>query len=468
MRSFFETPDKKKRHALLAGDLTGVTINLYLSFILFMHLQGTLNPFLETIGRLAPFAKTMAIADLLIFFTTVFLLFGSVHIGVYHLAGLYRVGAVPDVKRTAVKLGIAVFFAILIVFVFLTGLSRNTVPVSVWIFHAATLFAILLCWRFFYVDRRVSEEPYRILIIGGDAQSGKAAEILGANGSGRFFRFTVMPEDQFFEDLKLKRQLDTNMIVYPFAGNFSKDDLVSLVRKKFEGVSICDSLTFYKNCTGSFPVQAIDARWLINHSVSLSLMDRFQQRVKRIMDILTSGIGLFLTLPAIGLIAILIKITSKGAVFFVDERLGKHQKPFRLFKFRTMVADAEKETGPVWARKNDPRVTPVGRILRKSRLDELPQLLNILKGDMSIVGPRPIRKYFADQLTKKYPYYYLRFYVKPGLTGWAQVKGDYGDSMEGQLRKLEFELFYIHEYSLLLDFKILLLTIRKMFAGEGQ
>ena len=178
MRSFFETPDKKSRNRLLAGDLAWITINFYLCFILAMYVQGTLKPFLVTIGNLPPFARGMAIVDVVIFFTAVFLLLGAVHIGIYHLSGLYRVQAVPDLRKTAIRLVAAILFAILIIFAILTTLSTLTFPAPVWAFHAGTLFIALFTWRFFYINKRVANHPYRIMIIGTDDPSRDAAMML--------------------------------------------------------------------------------------------------------------------------------------------------------------------------------------------------------------------------------------------------------------------------------------------------
>jgi lipopolysaccharide/colanic/teichoic acid biosynthesis glycosyltransferase len=142
--------------------------------------------------------------------------------------------------------------------------------------------------------------------------------------------------------------------------------------------------------------------------------------------------------------------------------------PFTLVKFRTMVEDAEAASGPRWASREDPRITRIGRILRKTRLDEIPQLFNVLKGEMSFVGPRPIRKYFADLLAEKSPYYRLRFTAKPGLTGWAQSTGDYAGSMEGQLIKLEYDLFYILNRSMFMDLFIILKTFQTVLFRRGN
>ncbi|NCO67356.1 MAG: hypothetical protein COY75_10055 [Nitrospirae bacterium CG_4_10_14_0_8_um_filter_41_23] len=153
---------------------------------------------------------------------------------------------------------------------------------------------------------------------------------------------------------------------------------------------------------------------------------------------------------------------------FKQERLGQNEQPFTLMKFRTMIDNAEKTTGPKWASEDDSRITKVGKILRKARLDELPQFFNVLKGEMSFVGPRPIRKHFADMLAKEIPYYRLRFTVKPGLTGWAQVKGDYAGSKEGQKEKLEYDLYYIQNQSILFDLFIILKTVQTVLFRRGQ
>jgi lipopolysaccharide/colanic/teichoic acid biosynthesis glycosyltransferase len=169
------------------------------------------------------------------------------------------------------------------------------------------------------------------------------------------------------------------------------------------------------------------------------------------------------TSPVFIIIPVLIKLSSRGPVFYTQERLGWNKKPFKLIKFRTMVADAEKETGPKWASESDARITKIGKVLRYTHLDELPQLINVLKNDMSFVGNRPIRKHFADILAKEIPYYDLRFFIKPGLTGWSQVKYDYAGSIEGQMEKFLYELFYIKNMSFTFDMVILIKTLKLVF-----
>jgi exopolysaccharide biosynthesis polyprenyl glycosylphosphotransferase len=181
-----------------------------------------------------------------------------------------------------------------------------------------------------------------------------------------------------------------------------------------------------------------------------------QSAVKRILDICISAFLLVLTAPITALAAICVRFTSTGPVIFKQERVGRGGNEFQLYKFRTMIHDAEKESGPVLAQHSDPRVTKVGRLLRATRIDELPQLLNVFAGDMSLIGPRPERKFFVDQFLDSVPAYAVRLAVKPGITGLAQVAGGYSTSVE---RKLRFDLLYIYNYSLMMDFRILLRTV---------
>ena len=166
--------------------------------------------------------------------------------------------------------------------------------------------------------------------------------------------------------------------------------------------------------------------------------------------------------------AVLIKLDSRGPVLFNQQRVGRNGKPFTIYKFRTMIKDAEKYTGPVWAEKSDPRITRMGRFMRRVRLDEFPQCINVLKGDMSLVGPRPERPYFVEKLKQEYPYYTRRLKVQPGITGWAQVKGEYDTSIENVREKLQYDLYYIENMSLRMDIRIMLYTVFVMLRFKGQ
>lgn len=198
------------------------------------------------------------------------------------------------------------------------------------------------------------------------------------------------------------------------------------------------------------------------------IMQPWEESAKRIVDIVISMMILTLTSPLWVFIAIAIKINSPGPLVYSQERVGKKGKIFRMHKFRSMYADAEERTGPVWATSNDPRITAVGRFLRKTRLDELPQFFDVVRGDMSLVGPRPERPHFVELLSKEIPLYKRRLSVKPGITGWAQIKQGYDTSIEDVKSKVRYDLFYIENMSFRMDIKILLMTFYVMIAGKGN
>lgn len=471
MKSFFQTPEKRKKYVLIAGDLFAIALSLFLCFFLQIVLRGRIAAFFEPIVRLPLFPRIVALINLSLIFIGIWLLFGVIYISIYYIIGLYEIEIIYNKKKTLINLCTAVIFATLFLFAFLGIFSKRIFLIEIWIFHAILLFLFLFLWRLIFFGKITTGEPFHILVTEKDTLTDKAVSKFLTGRNMRFLHLTVCSEDDFLKgEIHPHNPIDKpyDMIVYPFTKKLSQDHLIELVKKKFEGIRVCSSLTFYKNSTGSFPVFELDAQWLIDLSISLALTKQLQQRIKRVIDIFFSFFGFVISLPIMFVIAFMIKFSSEGPVLYVNERLGLNRRPFMLYKFRTMIRDAEKDTGPVWATEYDPRVTNVGRFLRKTRLDELPQFYNVLKGDMSFIGPRPIRQFFADKLSEEFPYYFLRFYVKPGLTGWAQVSGDYGDTVEGQLKKLEYELFYIHEYSLLLDAVILLKTVQNVLKAKGQ
>lgn len=198
------------------------------------------------------------------------------------------------------------------------------------------------------------------------------------------------------------------------------------------------------------------------------LMPEWEKKLKRLLDIIVSIAILVITSPVLLITALAIKLESKGYVFFKQERCGINGNSFRMIKFRSMYADAEKKTGPIWSTRNDPRITKVGRLIRKVRIDEIPQMVNVLKGEMSLVGPRPERPFFVEKFSHEIPYYKRRLKVRPGITGWAQVKHKYDESIEDVKIKLRYDLFYIENMSIRMDFKILFRTIFVVLFGKGH
>jgi len=239
-----------------------------------------------------------------------------------------------------------------------------------------------------------------------------------------------------------------------------------LLTCKTAGIQVIDGNSFYEMLTGKLLVTKINPSWLI-------FSDGFQKSrlrtiIKRTGDLIFSSILLVLLFFPLLLVAVLIKMDSKGPVFFSQDRMGQNKKEYLMYKFRSMVQDAEKVSGPVWAKNDDDRITRVGRIIRKFRIDEFPQLWNVLKGNMSFVGPRPERKHFTDELEEVIPYYSQRFVVKPGISGWAQVSYDYGASVDDAIEKLNYDLFYIKNMSIMFDLVIVLRTVKIVLFGRGS
>lgn len=238
-----------------------------------------------------------------------------------------------------------------------------------------------------------------------------------------------------------------------------------LVAAKAMGIPIEDCHTFYERLASKIAVADLPPEW-----IALSegfRRDRLVLATKRIIDVIVSFVGLVLSAPLILFTAISIKLESRGPVFYRQERVGQNDQRFVLYKFRSMTENAEADMGPVWASERDPRVTRVGAIIRKIRVDEIPQMINVLKGEMSFVGPRPERPYFVDRLKQNIPYYDLRHTVKPGITGWAQISYPYGDSEQDAVEKLQYDLYYIKHMSPIFDLQIIFESFKVVLLGSG-
>jgi len=256
-----------------------------------------------------------------------------------------------------------------------------------------------------------------------------------------------------------------SMIIVALPDRRSKLPMSALLDCKLKGISVIEGETFNERLTGNIPLDHLKPSWMVFSDGFRSLRSR--KIVKRSFDLALSIICLIISVPLMLLTAALVKLESRGPVIFSQVRVGENGKDFKIYKFRSMRADAEAKTGPVWANATDNRVTRVGRVIRKIRFDEFPQLINILKGDMSFVGPRPERPFFVSQLKEKIPYYEMRTVVKPGLTGWAQIKYPYGATEQDALEKLQYDIYYIKNMSPLLDLLIFFWTIKVVLTGKG-
>ena len=264
---------------------------------------------------------------------------------------------------------------------------------------------------------------------------------------------------------EVARRPDVDRVVVAIGERRGKFPVRDLLELRLTGKPVLDGCAFYEELTGKMLVEHLRPSQLI-FSEGFS-KHRFTVSLKRAVDFAASAVGLVVSAPVWAVVPLAIKLDSPGPVFFRQERVGEGGRTFQVMKFRSMRADAEKGTGPVWARDRDDRVTRVGRFIRKTRIDEIPQLINVLRGEMSFVGPRPERPYFVEQLTREIPYYVQRHTVKPGVTGLAQVKYSYGSTVEDALEKLRYDLYYIKRMGFWMDLSIIFETVKVVLFGKG-
>jgi sugar transferase (PEP-CTERM system associated) len=259
-----------------------------------------------------------------------------------------------------------------------------------------------------------------------------------------------------------ERQVDR--IIVGFSDRRGRLPLDQLMKAKLSGVRVEDATTTYERLTGKVLIEELRPSWVIFSDGFHA--SRATRVLKRTLDLALALFGLLVAAPLVALTAIAVRVGSPGPILYRQDRVGENGRVFTLFKFRSMRADAECGT-PVWAKDNDERVTLVGRFIRLTRLDELPQLWNVLRGDMSFVGPRPERPYFVAQLAAAIPFYMERHAVRPGVTGWAQVKYHYGASIEEATEKLRYDLYYIKHMSIVFDLTIVIDTVKVILSGKG-
>lgn len=265
--------------------------------------------------------------------------------------------------------------------------------------------------------------------------------------------------------LGLAQAMNIDILAVALEDRRARLPIEDLLQCRLAGVSVREQEALYEQITGKIAVQALRPSYLVFNEGFAA--HPWSDLLKRTVDVVLSSIGILLSWPLMLATAVVIRLDSSGPVLFRQERVGRDGLPFTLLKFRSMRADAEAVTGPVWATEDDPRITRAGRFIRRIRLDELPQLLNVLAGQMSLVGPRPERSVFVDELAKKIPYFRQRHIVKPGLTGWAQINYRYGASFEDAVQKLQYDLFYIKNQSLLFDLSILFNTVKIVILRKG-
>lgn len=380
--------------------------------------------------------------------------------------GVYGIPALRSVRFATARLLVAVALGLLLLSVLFFLLP----PVAFWRSSLlyATGFALLgmIAVRTLLRDTLGGERfKRRVIVLGGGARA-KRIEALGRESGAGFSVVSVVDINDSGALPGQLLRLGAGEVVLALEERRNALPLADLLRIKTTGVQVCDYSSFLERETGRVDLDSLNPSWLI-FSDGFSAGRRLSQIAKRLFDVAASSLLLVLTLPLVALTALAVKLESAGPAFFRQRRLGLYGQPFDVIKLRSMRVDAEVGGKAVWAQKDDPRVTRVGRVIRKLRIDELPQAWSVLKGDMSFVGPRPERPQFVADLESRLPYYAERHVVKPGITGWAQINYPYGASVEDAREKLEFDLYYAKNYTPFLDLLILLQTARVVIWPEG-
>lgn len=394
--------------------------------------------------------------------------------------GLYQRETCRDIRITSVSLIFSLAAAALVLSVIFFMFPGIKLWRSIFLLGFVFAFVGILLTRLIFMQL-VDLERFkrRILVLGAGPRAGRIADLTERRLGEDFTVVDYLCMSDEIAAVPVYHDVSSVGSLLDYCRDHNVDEIVTaaeerrgslplrdLLACKLGGVLITDYSSFMERETGRVDLDALVPSWLIySDGGRRTQLDIF---VKRAIDIGASLILLAVALPFIIVAGILVYLTSRGPILFKQDRVGRYGKVFRLLKLRTMRVDAEQDGVPQWATENDPRVTLVGRFLRATRIDELPQIFNVLVGDMSFVGPRPERPYFVETLTKELPYYVERHAVKPGITGWAQVRYPYGASVDDAREKVQYDLYYIKNYSVFLDLLILFQTVRVILFSTGS
>lgn len=393
--------------------------------------------------------------------------------------GVYSSQSLQSLRFAVARLIVAVSLGVILQSVLAFILPGST------LWRSNLLYAMGLAFLFLSINRMIlgsalGAEGFkrRLLILGAGSRAQRIKELEGKAGSGFIVTgYVAMSEEKKVVPEAISRDAIYNLsdfvvkmaaseVVLALEERRNALPLTDLLRIKTTGVHVNDLSTFLERETGRVDLDSVNPSWLI-FSDGFSAGRRISGFTKRIFDIVVSLILLIISAPLIAIFGILVKLESKGPAFYRQERIGLYGQAFSIIKLRSMRQDAEVEGKAVWASKDDPRITLIGRFIRMTRIDELPQTWSVLKGEMSFVGPRPERPEFVSELEGEIKYYAERHMVKPGITGWAQVNYPYGASIDDSRQKLEYDLYYAKNYTPFLDLLILLQTVRVILWPEG-
>jgi len=398
--------------------------------------------------------------------------------------GLYRTEICIKRRRLVLNAALAAIFAFPVALLvgghFSAGLSE---VYAIWLGKLLALWLAFVLLSRFLLQFAFARRPFvrRVLLVGSAAK--EARDRIGP-GTDHRFEF-VLPDSAAATDPAVSPTVPSSASMAPatlrrdriwailvaeadMPAGAPADQALALEparQSRLRGARVFNEIGFWEHCLGRVNLDRIDRNWFLSGDGFAD--GRLGTLAKRALDIMVSAVLLTLTFPLMLIVALAVKLDSPGALLYRQVRVGLHGRPFTLLKFRSMRTDAEAGGTPRWAARRDDRVTRIGRFIRSTRIDELPQLLNVLHGEMSLVGPRPERPHFVEQLAEVIPFYHERAHVKPGITGWAQVNYPYGASVEDAREKLSYDLYYLKNRSLLLDLLILVSTVRVILFREG-
>jgi sugar transferase (PEP-CTERM system associated) len=462
------------RHSLLPGALPVMVIDLFLCFVALLLAASSLTTRYATIPRAVPELPLILIG------ATIFAL---VMATMYAVVGLYRPVPIPlasIVGRTVFALAVGGYVTSLSLrSVADRGYIEQLLPAAI----AYLVVGLVFVRAGLFVMRRVATLP-RVLIIGTGSDALKLAANMGATrgsardvvgpypasadsdpGEATATGLRVFSRDESITDLVSRHDVHEIIVAVreQRGGTVPMDELLAC---RIRGIPVVDLAGYSEKTRCEVPIDSLKGSWLVyGHGF---VQGRARRLMKRIFDVICSALLLVLFSPVMLAAMIVIRLDSPGPIIYRQVRVGLGGRSFMCMKFRSMRDDAEQDGVARWATQNDPRVTRVGAFMRKTRIDELPQLLSVLIGEMSLVGPRPERPSFVEELKVQIPFYEIRHTVKPGITGWAQVRYHYGASMEDARRKHQFDLYYVKNNSLLLDLLVLIETVSVIVFREGQ
>ncbi|HZQ10319.1 MAG TPA: sugar transferase [Anaerolineae bacterium] len=374
-----------------------------------------------------------------------------------------RVAGLPRRAVSATLVCVLGMLAVYLVVYFIA--APQTLPRHLIGFFSVIAAVLLSAWRgLFALALGAGPLARRVAVVGDTTSAQALLYAIRENAPGYYSVVTTVDAQSLEGTARLLNAAGLDEVIVSAQDDLSDEWLAALVACREQGVQVANMAAVYEELTGRVPVEHVGKTWSVLLPLDQDATRGLNGFMKRALDILLAGIALLLLLPFLPFIALAIWFNSRGIILLRQARVGQNGRIFTLYKFRTMIADAEPPGVALWAEEDDPRVTPVGKFLRRFKLDEVPQFWNVLRGEMSLVGPRPERPEIVDNLQREIPFYRLRHVVRPGLTGWAAIRFRYGRSVNDALVKLQYDLYYIKHQSLTLDALILIRTLGAVLA----